>query len=138
MLDTPTHDLCSRKSVELPGSKCAMANRRSPHDVVVRFLDMLSDEPMKVEATGPFTRSYVRTITYEGRSATQATREALDEAIVRGFLPSDIALLTFNSRDKSLLVRLDQLGLYASRSFTGDGATTRYSGVGSSVRRVRR
>ncbi|HWT36090.1 MAG TPA: ATP-dependent helicase [Paraburkholderia sp.] len=120
-LEDPLQNLYLRKSVELPGwvEVRAMTNHRSPHDVV-QFLDMLAAAPMKIEAAGPFTRSDVRTIAYAGSSATQATREALDEAIAAGFGPSDIALLTFVGRDRSLVTRLDQLGRYPLRSFTGD------------------
>ncbi|MBB5414791.1 ATP-binding domain-containing protein [Paraburkholderia atlantica] len=74
---------------------------------------------MNIEAAGPFKRSDLRTITYAGSSATHATREALDEAMEAGFSPSDIALLTFSGRDKSLLLMLDQLGRHRLRSFTG-------------------
>jgi hypothetical protein len=119
-LEDPLQNLYLRKSVELPGwvEVRATANHRSPHDVV-QFIDMLSDTPMKIEAAGPFTRSDLRTMTYTGSSATQATRAALDEAIAAGFAPSDIALLTFSGRDKSLLLALDQLGSHKLRSFTG-------------------
>ncbi|CAE6791148.1 ATP-dependent helicase [Paraburkholderia domus] len=119
-LEDPMQNLYMRSSVALPGwvEVRAMANHRSPHDVV-RFVDMLSDSPMKIDAAGPFTRSDLRTITYAGSSATHATREALNEALAAGFSPADIALLTFNGRDKSLLLMLDQLGRHRLRSFTG-------------------
>jgi superfamily I DNA/RNA helicase len=119
-LEDPMQNLYLRKSVELPGwvEVRAMANHRSPHDVV-RFLGMLAGAPMAIEAAGPFTESDVALITYSGGSATQATREALEQAISAGFAPADIALLTFNGRDKSLLPLLDRLGRYALRSFTG-------------------
>jgi hypothetical protein len=119
-LEDPMQNLYLRKSVELPGwvEVRAMANHRSPHDVV-RFLGMLAGAPMAIEAAGPFTESDVALITYSGGSATQATREALEQAVAAGFAPADIALLTFNGRDKSLLPLLDRLGRYALRSFTG-------------------
>ncbi|MBN3757443.1 ATP-binding domain-containing protein [Paraburkholderia sp. Tr-20389] len=120
-LEDPMQNLYLRSSVELPGwvAVRAMANHRSPHDIV-QFIDMLADAPMKVDAAGPFTRSDVRTMTYAGGNAMQATREALDEAMAAGFLPSDIALLTFSGREKSLLARFDQLGSHTLRSFTGE------------------
>jgi hypothetical protein len=81
---------------------------------------MLAGAPMAVEAAGPFTQSDVGLVTYAGSSATQATRDALDEAVAMGFAPADIALLTFRGRDKSMLPVLDRLGRYTLRSFTGD------------------
>jgi hypothetical protein len=74
---------------------------------------------MAIEAAGPFTESDVGVLTYAGSSAMDATRAALDQASAAGFLPSDIALLTFNGRDRSTLPMLDRIGHYALRSFTG-------------------
>jgi hypothetical protein len=119
-LEDPMQNLYFRKSVELPGwvEVRAMANHRNPHDVV-RFLGALSGTPMAIEAAGPFTESDVGVLTYAGSSAMDATRAALDQASAAGFLPSDIALLTFNGRDRSTLPMLDRIGHYALRSFTG-------------------
>ncbi len=43
----------------------------------------------------------------------------LSRRLPRALAPADIALLTFNGRDKSVLPVLDRLGRYALRSFTG-------------------
>jgi hypothetical protein len=120
-LEDPMQNLYRRETVALPNcvEVRAMANHRSPHDVV-RFVGMLAGAPMAVEAAGPFTESDVGLITYAGSSATQATRDALDEAVAMGFAPADIALLTFSGRDRSMLPVLDRLGRYALRSFTGN------------------
>ncbi|SDH55334.1 Nuclease-related domain-containing protein [Paraburkholderia steynii] len=119
-LEDPMQNLYLRKSVELPRwvEVRAMANHRSPHDVV-RFIGMLSGAPMAIEAAGPFTESDVSLTTYTDGGAMQATRDALDQAAAAGFSASDIALLTFHGRDKSLLPVLDRLGRYALRGFTG-------------------
>jgi UvrD-like helicase C-terminal domain/AAA domain/Nuclease-related domain len=130
-LEDPMQNLYLRKSVELPGwvEVRAMANHRSPHDVV-RFLGMLAGAPMVIEAAGPFTESDVTLITHADGSATQATSDALDQAISAGFAPTNIALLSFNGRDKSPLAVLDRLGAYALRSFTGS-----YDGHGAPIYR---
>lgn len=120
-LEDPMQKLYFHKSVELPGwvEVRAMANHRSPHDVV-RFLDALSGEPMSIEAAGPFTESDVGLLTYADNNALEATRTALDQASAAGFAPSDIALLTFNGRDRSTLSTLAHIGHHALRGFMGD------------------
>ena len=132
-LEDPMQNLYLRKSVELPGwvEVRAMSNYRSPRDVV-HFMGRLSGASMNIEALSQFDASDVGLLTYAGTSATQATKEALAEAIKAGFRPDDIALLTFHGREKSLFSVLDRLGRHALRSFTGtydaDGAPVYRSG----------
>ena len=85
---------------------------------------------MAIEAAGPFTAIDVTLIAHADSSATQATSDALDQAISAGFAPTDIALLSFNGRDKSPLAVLDRLGAHALRSFTGS-----YDGHGAPIYR---
>ncbi|QCP47898.1 DUF2075 domain-containing protein [Trinickia violacea] len=119
-LEDPMQNLYMRKSVELPDwvEVRAMSNYRSPRDVV-RFIGMLAGTPMKIDAAGPYDASDIGMITYEGNSAAQATKEAVAQAIAAGFQSTEIALLTFNGREKSLFSVLDRLGSYALRSFAG-------------------
>jgi hypothetical protein len=120
-LEDPMQNLYKREAIALHGwvEVRAMSNYRSPRDIV-RFLRQLSGEAASIEAASPFDGSDVGVISYSGTSALQATRRALADALASGFRPQDIAVLTFQGREKSVFPVLDQIGKHRLRSFTGD------------------
>jgi hypothetical protein len=119
-LEDPMQNLYRREAIALPGwvEVRATSNYRSPRDIV-RFLGQLTSTPTAIEAASPFDGSDIGVISYPGASALQATRDALAEALALGFRPQDIAVLTFQGREKSVFPVLDQLGKHRLRSFTG-------------------
>ncbi|QTO52416.1 ATP-binding domain-containing protein [Burkholderia latens] len=119
-LEDPMQNLYRRDGVALPGyvEVRAMSNYRSPRDIV-RFVGALAGAPMGFEAASPFDGSDVELMTYAGANAAPTTRQAVDAALAAGFALSDIALLSFHGRDKSMFTVLDRLGRHALRSFTG-------------------
>ncbi|KVC12532.1 nuclease [Burkholderia diffusa] len=119
-LEDPMQNLYLRDGVDLPGwvEVRATSNYRSPRDIV-RFIGALAGAPMGFEAASPFDGSEVGVMTYAGAHAAPTTRQAIDVALAAGFALSDIVLLSFHGRDKSLFTVLDRLGRHALRSFTG-------------------
>ncbi|RQR46244.1 MULTISPECIES: ATP-binding domain-containing protein [unclassified Burkholderia] len=119
-LEDPMQNLYLRDGVDLPGwvEVRATSNYRSPRDIV-RFVGALAGAPMGFEAASPFDGSDVGLMTYAGANAAHTTRQAIDAALAAGFALSDIALLSFHGREKSLFTVLDRLGRHALRSFTG-------------------
>jgi hypothetical protein len=120
-LEDPMQNLYMRPPVALEGwvEMRASSNYRSPRDVL-RFIERLTGQTLSTEASSPLNESDVGLLTYPGGQAAQATREAIAQALAAGFPLRDIALLSFSGRDKSLFSRLDRLGEWTLRSFTGD------------------
>ncbi len=119
-LEDPMQNLYRRPHVERPGwvEIRTMSNYRSPRDIV-RFVQRLADMALPVEAASVFDGTEVGLLSYIEGGVGAATRQALADAATLGFRPSDIALLTYQGRDKSWLANLDRLGTYRLRSFTG-------------------
>lgn len=119
-LEDPMQNLYQRPHVDRSGwvELRAMSNYRSPRDIV-RFVQRLADAALPVEAAGLFDGTEVGLLSYPEGGVGAATRQALTDAAALGFRQSDIALLTYQGRDKSWLTNLDRLGPYRLRSFTG-------------------
>jgi hypothetical protein len=120
-LEDPMQNLYQRQEIALPDwvEVRATSNYRSPRDIV-RFIGQLSGKPLNIEAASPLDSSNVELVSYPGGSAVQATKQALADALALGYRPADIAVLTFQGREKSFLANLDQLGRHRLRSFTGE------------------
>ncbi len=120
-LEDPMQNLYLRPGVALPGwvEMRAMTNYRTPRDLV-SFISQLGNAPLQIEAASPFDQSDVGLLSYAGTSALATTKEALGMAFAAGYRAQDIAVLSFQGRERSALAQLDQLGSYRLRSFTGD------------------
>ena len=120
-LEDPMQNLYLREPVSLQDwvEVRALANYRSPRDIV-RFLGQVAGDPMQIEAASPIGTSDVALVTYAGSNAVTETREALADMLKLGFAASDIAILTFQGRERSFFSMLDRLGNHSLCSFTGE------------------
>lgn len=102
----------------------AHTNYRSPRDVVdllVR-LDASQISEAGIEAASPFHSADIDFLSYpDGDTSAmyEQTKQALQSCLDAGFAESDIALVSFQGRDRSRLLHLDRLGVHSLKSFTG-------------------
>ncbi|WP_165107838.1 hypothetical protein [Caballeronia sp. SBC2] len=97
----------------------ALANYRSPHDIV-RFLGQVMGDSVQIEAASPIGTADVALVTYAGSNAVTETKEAPADMPKVGSAASDIAILTFQGRERTFFSMLDRLGNQPLRSFTGE------------------
>lgn len=106
------------------------SNFRSPRQIV----DLLSrlgrrhGRESQIEAASPFLGADVDVLTYADDDATdhdasdllEKTKQAISHCLAQGYGRADIAVLSFHGREKSALLKLDQLGRHTLKSFTGE------------------
>lgn len=120
-LEDPMQNLYLRPPVALPGFTVLRAptNYRSPRAVLAYLLDLLrpADPP---EAASPFAGGVEELLTYAGADGLiDATKRAVTLALAAGFRREDIAIVTYNGRERSLLRDVEMLGPHRLRRSTG-------------------
>lgn len=120
-LEDPMQNLYDKPAVALPGwvTLRAQSNYRSPRSVV-RLLDKLVPDELRIEARGPIATGEVEVLVYENEAELLAhTKKAISQCLAAGFKRSDIAVVSFRGREHSVLLTQPQLGPHSIRSFTG-------------------
>ncbi|MEC5217302.1 hypothetical protein RCH09_002259 [Actimicrobium sp. GrIS 1.19] len=121
-LEDPMQNLYGRAPVDLPDWVTLRVNTnfRNPREIV-DLLDAITNGRAPAIAASPFVSAGLTRFTYSDDTQLQdATKEAITHCLAAGFARSDIVLLSFKGREKSLLLKLDQLGQHQLHSFTGD------------------
>jgi len=99
----------------------ARANYRSPRQIV-EMLTHFGTMSEPIEAASPFIGDEVEFLTYpagDTPAMLERTKQAITQCLGAGFARSDIALISYRGREKSALLKLDQLGKHSLHSFTG-------------------
>jgi len=120
-LEDPMQRLYDRPPVELPGfvTLRAETNYRSPRDVL-GYLNRLLAPPRPFEAASPIAGGEVEFLTYaDAESLVSTSKRAVTRALQSGFRVSDVVLVTFSGRERSLLRGLDQIGPHRLKSWQG-------------------
>lgn len=123
-LEDPMQNLYGKAPVALPDWVTVRANTnyRSPRQIV-ELLAALSAGDAPVIAASPFVSAGLTQFSYpEGdiEAMLEATKEAITHCLAAGFSRADIVLLSFKGREKSILLKRDQLGQHPLQSFTGN------------------
>lgn len=133
-LEDPMQNLYGRPPVVLPGPKdwvelrCA-SNYRTPRAILDSIAAMIGDPapPELAEsaterpAGSPILGRAPEILSYRDEAGLiEQTKRAIGLGIAAGFKRHMIAVLSYRGREKSLLSRLDKLGPYSLRSFSGD------------------
>ena len=126
-LEDPMQNLYDHPKAALPEwvTLRANTNYRSPRQIVA-LLDALTDGAAAAVAASPFVSAGLTLFTYADSTADstadamlEATKDAITHCLAAGFARADIALLSFKGREKSTLLKRDQLGQHLLHSFTG-------------------
>jgi hypothetical protein len=120
-LEDPLQNLYLRPTVDLPGwvRMATDSNFRSPRSVV-RMLQSLLPDDIRIEARGPLQSSELDVLTYgDGADLAQKVKEAIRLCLSEGFRKADLAVVSFRGREQSMLFPYDQLGPHRLKSFTG-------------------
>lgn len=122
-LEDPMQNLYGKAPVALPDwvTLRVNANYRNPREIV-DLLAALSDGRVPAVAASPFVSAGLTRFDYpdgDTDALIEATKDAITHCLAAGFARSDIVLLSFKGREKSALLKRDQLGQHALHSFTG-------------------
>lgn len=116
-------------------------NFRSPR-ALVSLINGLSLTRTDIEAKGPHQGEVPDPIVYSTPDALQAcTVKAIQRCLDRGFSLEDIAVISLRGREKSVLQKLDLLGPWTVKRFTGefdDGGNAKWTTGELLVESVRR
>lgn len=122
LMEDPEQQLyVDREAFEVAGAVTvtSLENFRSPK-ALVRLINLLRLVGVDIEALGPFEGEPPEPIVYDHEDQVIArTAEAVQRCNHRGFDIGDIAVVSLRGRERSLLQRLDQLGPWTVRRFTG-------------------
>lgn len=129
-LEDPMQNLYGRLPVVLPASqdwvelRCA-SNYRTPRAILDSISAMIGDpaqpDPAERAAGSPILGRAPEILSYRDEAGLiEQTKRAIGLGIAAGFKRNMIAVLSYRGREKSLLSRLDKLGPYSLRSFSGD------------------
>ncbi|MDP9107787.1 MAG: NERD domain-containing protein, partial [Pseudomonadota bacterium] len=123
-LEDPMQNLYGKAPVSLPDwvTLRVNTNYRNPRDVVA-LLAALTAGRAPAEAASPFASAAITRFAYpdhDEAAMQEATKEAITHCLGAGFARSDIVLLSFKGREKSALLKRDQLGQHLLHSFTGN------------------
>ncbi|HET6720493.1 MAG TPA: ATP-binding domain-containing protein, partial [Rhodocyclaceae bacterium] len=133
-LEDPMQNLYGRPPVVLPAPadwvelRCA-SNYRTPRAILDSISAMIGD-PVAPElaehaaeraAGSPILGRAPEILSYrDDAGLIEQTKRAIGLGIAAGFKRPMIAVLSYRGREKSVLSRLDKLGPYSLRSFSGD------------------
>lgn len=120
-LEDPLQNLYGNPLVDLPGwvRLRADTNYRCPRPVV-RLLHGLLPDTAAITAASPFDTDEVEVLTYRDNAGLmQQVKEAVRQCYSAGYRKSDVALLSYHGRERSQLLRLDQLGPHKLKTFSG-------------------
>jgi hypothetical protein len=121
-LEDPMQNLYGHPSAELPGwvGLRSTRNYRSPRPVV-RWLQPLLPEDMRIEAAAPISAADVDILTYTDEAGLLlGVKEGVRRCYAAGFRERDVAILSYRGREQSRLLHLDRLGPHTLRSFHGE------------------
>jgi hypothetical protein len=86
----------------------------------VRLCNLLRLTQEPVEPLGPHEGTVPDPVTYaDPRGLLNATRQAVQRCLDLGFALEDVAVITLRGRGSSALLKLERLGPWALRRFTG-------------------
>jgi hypothetical protein len=95
-------------------------NFRSPR-ALVRLCNLLRLTQEPVEPLGPHEGTVPDPMTYSTPQGLEtATRQAVQRCLDMGFALEDVAVITLRGRGSSALLKLDQLGPWPLRRFSGE------------------
>ncbi|MFT5533011.1 MAG: hypothetical protein ACI802_001238 [Candidatus Paceibacteria bacterium] len=122
-LEDPMQNLYGRAPVALPEwvTLRVNTNYRNPREIV-ELLAAITGGNAPAIAASPFVSAGLAQFRYADGDIDgllEATKEAITHCLATGFSRNDIVLLSFKGREKSALLKLDQLGQHALHSFTG-------------------
>ena len=120
-MEDPLQNLYGREPVPLPSwvTLRANVNYRSPRDVLDCVRKLLGPEAA-LEAGSPIMGSDVEIVTYANTTQMiECTKSAITRYVGMGYTRSEIALVSFRGREKSLLMSFTQLGPHTLKTFTG-------------------
>ena len=122
-LEDPMQNLYDHPVAALPEwvTLRANTNYRSPRQIVA-LLTALTNGAAAAVAASPFVSAGLTLFTYADGATDamlEATKDAITHCLAAGFARADIALLSFKGREKSPLLKRDQLGQHLLHSFTG-------------------
>ena len=144
LLEDPDQQLYpDREEFELPQGITITSheNFRSPH-ALVKLINGLSLTSADIEAKGPHDGELPDPIVYDRPDVLEAcTVKAVKRCLDRGFGLEDIAVISMRGREKSLLQKLDHLGAWTVKRFTGafdDGGNPEWTSGDLLVESVRR
>lgn len=144
LLEDPDQQLYpDREEFELPQGITITSheNFRSPH-ALVKLINGLSLTSADIEAKGPHDGELPDPIVYDRPDVLEAcTVKAVKRCLDRGFGLEDIAVISMRGREKSLLQKLDHLGAWTVKRFTGafdDGGNPEWTTGELLVESVRR
>jgi thymidine kinase len=122
LLEDPEQQLyADREPFAVEGEAVITSNEnfRSPR-ALVRLCNLLRLTQEPVEPLGPHEGTVPDPVTYaDPRGLLNATRQAVQRCLDLGFALEDVAVITLRGRGSSALLKLDQLGLWQLRRFTG-------------------
>lgn len=122
LMEDPEQQLyVDREAFEVAGAVTVSSqeNFRSPKSLV-RLINLLRLVDVDIEALAPFVGEPPEPIVYDvDEQVIARTAEAVERCIRRGFEMADIAVISLRGRERSLLQRLDSLGTWTVRRFTG-------------------
>jgi superfamily I DNA and RNA helicase len=122
LLEDPEQQLYTdRVAFDIPDAVTITSheNFRTPR-ALVKLINLLHLTPTEVEALSPFVGEMPDPIVYTTPEGVQpCTVQAVERCLQRGFAIQDIAIVSMRGRERSVLQRLDQLGIWSLRHFTG-------------------
>jgi hypothetical protein len=122
LLEDPDQQLYpDREEFELPQGITITSheNFRSPH-ALVKLINGLALATADIEAKGPHAGELPDPIVYDRPEVLEdCTVKAVKRCLDRGFNLEDIAVISMRGREKSLLQKLDHLGAWTVKRFTG-------------------
>ena len=122
LLEDPEQQLYTdRVAFDIPDAVTITSheNFRTPR-ALVKLINLLHLTPTEVEALSPFVGEMPDPIVYTTPEGVQPfTVQAVERCLQRGFAIQDIAIVSMRGRERSVLQRLDQLGIWSLRHFTG-------------------
>ena len=123
LLEDPEQQLYKdRESFDIPDAVTVTSheNFRSPR-ALVKLINLLALTSSEVEAISAHEGEMPDPIVYESPNEIfQCTIKAVERCLQRGFNIDDIAIISMRGRERSSLQRLDRLGSWSLRHFTGE------------------
>ena len=110
-----------REGFELPEATTITSheNFRSPR-ALVKLINALHLTGTEIDALGPHAGELPDPIVFDSPEAIKpCTIQAIERCLARGFAVDDIAVISMRGRERSQLQRLDTLGKWTLRRFTG-------------------
>jgi len=122
LLEDPSQQLyADRDAFDLAGAATVTSNEnfRTPR-ALVRLIDALGLVDAPIEPRSPWDGVEPERITYaDERGCLRATEQAVRRYLQRGFALHDIAVISMRGRERSAIRKLDRLGPWSTRRFTG-------------------